>query len=135
MPRTSRWFGVTAVVFASFVVAQVMTPCRLAAQTNYREAMDVPALLKQLDSPIDTVRGSAFYQLLWQPQQGPYDAATRTRALLFANPNRAVAIRAALRRALARENSEASLPGARPLTGLYKSYRADLQKSVDAIPK
>ena len=61
--------------------------------------MDVPALLKQLESPIDTVRGSAFYQLLWQPQRGPYDAAARTRS------------------------------------GVYKSYREDLHKSVNVLPK
>lgn len=135
MRRAARILGVTRIVFAIFAIAHAVMPCTLAAQASYRDAIDLPALLKQLASPIDTVRGSAFYQLLWQPQQGPYDAAVRTLALLKANPKRAVAIRTALRRALAREKREALLPGARPLKGLYKSYREDLRKSVDAIPQ
>lgn len=131
--RATSVLAVSGLAFSSLVVAAAATPRLHAEQANYRDAMDVPALLQQLRSPIDTVRGSAFYQLLWQPHQGPYDAAARTLALLKANPKHAAAIRTALRRAFARETREASSTGARPLTGLYKSYREDLRKSVNAL--
>ena len=105
-----------------------------SAQANFREAIDVPALLKSLDSSVDTVRANAFYSLLWQPQKGPYNAAARTAALLRDNPKRTATIARTLRRALAREERRLKTPGARALTGLYATYYQDLKRSVAALP-
>ena len=56
------------------------TPAHLAAQSapsNFRDAIDYPAVLRQLRSPLDTVRASAYYSLLFEPAKqavGPFRA-------------------------------------------------------------
>ena len=94
----------------------------------------MPALLKSLESPVDTVRANAFYSLLWQPTAGPYNSAARTIALLKDNPKRSTAIARTLRGALAREERRLQEPGAHALSGLYASYHVDLKRSVAALP-
>ena len=120
---------------AMVVLAVLFAATRpLPAQTDFRSAMDVPALLKALDSAVDTTRANAFYSLLWRPGQGPYDSAARTSALLKSDPKRSAVIASTLRRALDREERRLKAPGAQELTGLYKTFHGDLKKSVAALP-
>lgn len=101
-------------------------------QADFRSAIDVPALLKQLESPVDTTRANAFYSIIWEPTKGGLNAAEQTRHLLAANPKLAARIVNTLTRALELENARVKATNARPLPRLYQNYHTDLSASVAA---
>lgn len=93
----------------------------------------MPALLKELASPVDTTRANAFYSIIWEPPtKGGLNATTQTKHLLAANPKLAGRITDALLRALELENARIKSPNARPMPRLYQNYHADLSASVAA---
>ena len=103
------------------------------AQSDFRAAIDVPALLRQLDSAVDTTRANAFYSLLWEPPSGPYNPCDRVTHLLAAKPTLARRIKVGLIRTLERENATplARKPALMPPP--YQEYYRHLVWSVGAL--
>lgn len=103
------------------------------AQSDFRAAIDVPALLRQLDSPVDTTRANAFYSLLWEPPSGPYNPGDRVTHLLAAKPALARRIKASLIRTLEHENATPLSRKPSLMPPPYKDYYGHLVWSVGAL--
>ncbi len=131
-PR-ARGMAMVIALCGAFVIAPAVAPTRAMAQADFRAAIDVPALLKQLDSPVDTVRANAFYSLIWAPSRTGIQADVQTRALLAATPKFARRIRHDLIFLLMRENRRVYAPGAAAMPRLYANYHVDLTKSVGSM--
>jgi hypothetical protein len=115
------------------VACAVALSTSVQAQSDFRAAIDVPALLRQLESPVDTSRANAFYSLLWEPPRGPYNPGDRVAHLLAAKPAFAQRIKAALIRTLEHENGRplARKPALMPPP--YQEYYGHLVWSVGAL--
>jgi HEAT repeat protein len=101
-------------------------------QSDFRNAIDYPALLTQLRSVDATTRATAFYSLLWEQGTGPYNPGDRVLRLLKARPQLAPRIRAGLIRALEKENPTPDHP-LQMLPKPYADYYGHLVWAVGAL--
>ena len=134
MMRQTRVALLTRVMLLSAFVALGNHDARAqSAPANFRDAIDYPALLQQLKSPLDTSRAAAYYALLFEPSKGAYDGGTRVQHLLAARPALAPAIRRALIGTLGRENATLVKHTARVLPPPFAQYYPHLVTSVAAL--
>jgi hypothetical protein len=115
------------------MLAVVCTTGAANPQSDFRAAIDIPAVLKQLGSKVDTLRANALYSLLWEPSSGAYDPAARTTHLLATQPKLRARIGAALIRTLERENGTLLARAAYALPAPYTQYYPHLVASVGAL--
>lgn len=130
-----RWRS-GALLCTALLTAAPSAARTLAAQSapaNFRDAIDYPALLQQLRSPLDTTRAAAYYALLFEPSKGAYDGAARVQHVLAAKPALAPRIRRALIATLERENGTLTKHAPRPLAPPFSQYYPHLVASVAAL--